>query len=205
MSDYIASFLETNNYYGIFLLMFLENIFPPIPSEFIMPLAGFMVEQGKLSFIGVAAAGTAGALCGTIPFYFLGRMIDEKRLKDLADRHGRWLTISSEDIEKAQKWFDRHGNATVLFCRLIPGVRSVISIPAGINRMNFAMFTIYTLIGSVVWTSLLTYLGFFLKSNFTKVEEYLSPVSYIIFGAVILIYLVRVIGHKSSKSKDKPT
>ena len=179
--------------------MFLENIFPPIPSEFIMPLAGFMVEQGKLSFIGVAAAGTAGALCGTIPFYFLGRMIDEKRLKDLADRHGRWLTISSEDIEKAKKWFDRHGNATVLFCRLIPGVRSVISIPAGINRMNFAMFTIYTLIGSVVWTSLLTYLGFFLKSNFTQVEEYLSPVSYIIFGAVILIYLVRVIGHKSSK------
>ena len=198
MSEYITSLLETYGYYGIALLMFLENIFPPIPSEFIMPLAGFMIEQGKFSFAAVIAAGTAGALLGTIPFYFLGRMIDEKRLKDLADRHGRWLTISSADIENAQKWFDRRGSVTVLFCRLIPGIRSVISIPAGINRMNFAAFTIYTLIGTTIWTGLLTYLGYFLKSNFAQVEEYLSPVSYLIFGILIIIYLVRVIGYKPS-------
>jgi membrane protein DedA with SNARE-associated domain len=119
-------------------------------------------------------------------------------LKTLADRHGRWLTISREDIEKAQKWFNRHGGLTVMFCRLIPGIRSVISIPAGLNRMNFAVYLLYTAVGTAIWTGLLTGLGYFLKANFERVEEYLNPVSYFIFGAILLIYLVRVFRHKSA-------
>lgn len=197
MTKYITSVLESAGYFGIVFLMFLENIFPPIPSEFIMPLAGFMVTQGKLSFVGVVAAGVIGSLLGTLPFYYLGRRMDEERLKTLADRHGRWLTVSREDIERAQKWFDRHGGLTVLFCRLIPGIRSVISIPAGINRMNFIAFMLYTAIGTAVWTGLLTYLGYFLKGNFEQVEEYLNPVSFFVLGALFLIYLVRVVRHKS--------
>jgi membrane protein DedA with SNARE-associated domain len=196
MSEYITNFLEAHGYSGIFFLMFLENIFPPIPSEFIMPLAGFMISEGKLTSGGVVLAGIAGAYLGTMPFYFLGRLVDEKRLVNLADRYGRWLTISSADIENARKWFDRHGNLTVLICRLIPGVRSVISIPAGINRMNFVAFTFYTLIGTAIWIGLLTYLGYLLKSNFERVDVYLSPVSYFVFGILILLYLVRIIRYK---------
>lgn len=197
MTKYITSILESAGYFGIVFLMFLENVFPPIPSEFIMPLAGFMVTQGRLSFVGVVAAGVVGSMLGTLPFYYLGRRMDEERLKTLADRHGRWLTVSREDIEKAQKWFDHHGGLTVLFCRLIPGVRSVISIPAGINRMNFAAFLLYSAVGTAIWTGLLTYLGYFLKANFAEVEEYLNPASYFVFGAIFLIYLVRVFRHKS--------
>lgn len=191
------SILESANYFGIAFLMFLENIFPPIPSEFIMPLAGFMVAQGKFTFIGTVAAGVLGSLLGTLPFYYVGSRMDEEKLKSLADRHGKWLTVSREDIKRAQGWFERHGGLTVLFCRLIPGIRSIISIPAGINRMNFAAFLIYTAIGTAIWTVLLTSLGYFLKSNFAEVEEYLDIVSYFVFGAVIIIYITRVIRHKT--------
>ncbi len=201
MTKYITGILDSAGYFGIVFLMFLENVFPPIPSEFIMPLAGFMVTQGKLSFVGTVAAGVAGSMLGTLPFYYLGRRMDEERLKTLADRHGRWLTVSREDIEKAQKWFDRHGGSTVLFCRLVPGVRSVISIPAGINRMNFAAFLLYSAVGTAIWTGLLTCLGYFLKANFAEVEEYLNPASYFIFGAIFLVYVVRVIRHKSPNQK----
>lgn len=192
MTNFITRVLESTGYLGIVFLMFLENIFPPIPSEFIMPLAGFMSAQGRLTFLGVVAAGVVGSMLGTLPFYYLGRKTEEESLKKLADRHGRWLTISREDVERAQRWFDRYGGLTVLFCRLIPGVRSVISVPAGINRMNMAAFLIYSGIGTALWTALLTGVGYVLKSNFDEVEEYLNPASYFIFGAILLIYLYRV-------------
>lgn len=199
MTKYITDILGSMGYFGIVLLMFLENIFPPIPSEFIMPLAGFMVTQGKFSFVGVVIAGIIGSMLGTLPFYYLGRRMDEESLKNLADRHGRWLTVSREDIERAQSWFERHGGATVLFCRLIPGVRSVISIPAGINKMNFAAFLMYSTAGTAMWTSLLTYAGYLLKSNFTDIEKYLDPASYVIFGGLLLLYIYRVIRHSGKK------
>lgn len=195
MTRYIISIIDFAGYFGIVLLMFVENIFPPIPSEFIMPLAGFLVSQGKLSFAGVVAAGAVGSILGTLPFYYLGRKADKEKLKTLTERYGRWLTVSYNDIERADNWFNRHGGKTVLFCRLIPGIRSVISIPAGVNRMNLAAFLFYTAIGTVIWTSLLTYLGYLLKSNFTEVEDYLDPVTYFVFGGLIIFYFVRVIRH----------
>lgn len=118
--------------------------------------------------------------------------MSEERLKSLADSYGRWLDISRADIEKAQKWVDRHGNTTVLLCRLIPGIRSVSLIPAGINQMNFVAFIIYTTIGTAIWAGFLTYLGYFLKSNFTQVKAYLDPVSYFVFGGIIVLHLFRV-------------
>lgn len=195
MTRYIISIIDFAGYFGIVLLMFVENIFPPIPSEFIMPLAGFLVSQEKLSFAGVVAAGAVGSILGTLPFYYLGKKADKEKLKTLTERYGRWLTVSYNDIERAGNWFNRHGGKTVLFCRLIPGIRSVISIPAGVNRMNLAAFLFYTAIGTVIWISLLTYLGYLLKSNFTEVEDYLDPVSYFVFGGLIIFYFVRVIRH----------
>lgn len=188
--------INSTGYAGIVMLMFIENVFPPIPSEFIMPLAGFMVKRGEFSLVGVIAAGAIGSVLGALPLYYLGKKIGEERLKELADKHGRWLTVSRGDIEGAKHWFDRHGGAAVLFCRLIPGVRSLISIPAGIDEMNLAAFLIYTTLGSTAWTALLAGLGYFLSSNFKQVEEYLDPISYALLGIIIVAYVVRVIRHK---------
>jgi membrane protein DedA with SNARE-associated domain len=186
-------------YPALLFLMFLENVFPPIPSELIMPLAGYMVTRGQLSFLGVLLAGTAGSVLGALPLYYAGRKLGEERLKKLADRHGRWVTVSRDEIEKAKGWFDRHGGAAVLLCRLVPGVRSLISIPAGIARMNLAAFLAYTTAGSAVWTALLAYLGYFLGGRFKKVEEYLDPISYVVLGGLVVMYGLRVIRHKGER------
>ncbi|MEX0803400.1 MAG: DedA family protein [Candidatus Binatia bacterium] len=188
--------INSLGYLGIVLLMFVENVFPPIPSEVIMPLAGFMVTQGKLSFAGIVAAGTVGSVPGALPLYYVGRLINERSLKELADRHGRWLTISGKDIERAKEWFDKHGSATVLLCRLVPAIRSLISIPAGIARMNLVLFLAYTTIGTTLWTSLLAYLGYFLGSNFARVGEYLDLISWVVVAAIVLIYIARVMKHE---------
>lgn len=191
--------IGSTGYFGIVLLMFLENVFPPIPSEYIMPLAGFMVMQDKFSLPGIIIAGTLGAVLGALPLYLMGKRLGEERLKDFAERHGRWLTLSPEDVERANHWFDKYGGTAVLLCRLVPGIRSLISIPAGINRMNMFSFLFFTTVGSAVWTSILAYAGYFLGSNFREVEEYFDPISLIVFGSIIILYLCRVF--KSGKKK----
>jgi membrane protein DedA with SNARE-associated domain len=196
MASWIIAFISSTGYWGILLLMLVENVFPPIPSELIMPLAGFMVAQDKLTFLGATLAGMAGSVIGALPFYYAGKKLGEERVKRFADRHGRWLTVSGQDIERASRWFDRHGGAAVFLCRLIPGVRSLISVPAGIARMNFVKFLFYTSIGTALWAGLLAYVGYVLGSNFTKVGEYLDPVSWIVFGAIAVLYVARVLMRK---------
>lgn len=190
--------ISSFGYAGIVFLMFIENIFPPIPSELIIPLAGFLVTKGELTFIGVVIAGTFGSVLGALPFYYLGRKIEEQRLRQWIGKYGRWLTISVDDLDGAKKWFDNYGGGTVFFCRLIPGVRSLISLPAGINQMNAVTFLLSTTLGMVLWTTILTTAGYLLSSNFDKVEEYLDPVSYFIFGAIVVIYIYRVFNQKST-------
>ena len=197
ITRYVIGIIDYAGYAGIAALMFIENVFPPIPSEFIMPLAGFMVSQGQFSFAGVVIAGTLGSVLGAIPFYQLGKKMDERKLRALTARYGRWMTVSYHDIERANRWFDRYGGATVLFCRLVPGIRSLISIPAGVNNMNFGAFLFYTAIGSSVWTLALAYVGYLLKSGFTRVEDYLDPISTFIIVALIVIYVVRVIRYRA--------
>lgn len=190
--------VSSAGYFGILLLMFIENVFPPIPSEIIMPLAGYMATQGKLSLLGIILAGMIGSVLGALPLYYAGRKIGEDRLKEFADKRGRWLTLSRNDIEKAKRWFDQYGNVAILWCRLIPGVRSFISIPAGIAGMNMIPFITYTAVGTGIWAAMLAYLGYFLASNFTKIDDYLNPVSWIVLGTIVAIYFVRVIKHKGS-------
>ena len=177
--------------------MIVENVCPPIPSEVIMPLAGFMATQGRLAWLGVILAGTLGSVLGAVPLYWLGRRIGDERLKDFADRHGRWLTVSRGDLDKAQQWFDRHGRLAVLFCRLVPGVRSLISIPAGIEGMPLAPFLLYTTIGAGLWTTLLAAAGYGLGANFRQVEAYLDPASYIVLAVIVGLYVWRVVTHQS--------
>ena len=125
-------------------------------------------------------------------------------MKEFADNHGRWLTLSRKDIERARRWFDRHGSAAMFFCRLIPGVRSLISIPAGIAGMKILPFLAYTATGTGIWAALLAYLGYFLSTEYAQVSEYLDPVSWMVFAAVGVLYFVRVIGHKG-QSKERTT
>ena len=180
--------------------MFLENVFPPIPSELIMPLAGFMAASGKLSLPGVVIAGTIGSVLGALPPYYLARRFGAERLERFADRHGRWLTLSRQDLERARRWFDRHGAAAVFFCRLIPGLRSLISLPAGIDRMNLGVFLLWTTLGAALWSGILAGLGYVLGRNFKVVEQWLDPFSWVVLGTILVLYVWRVIRHKGAKS-----
>ncbi len=196
MTRWIMNLITSTGYFGIVFLMFVENVFPPIPSEFIMPLAGFMTAEDKFSLFGVIVAGTLGSVLGALPLYYLGAKLGEERLKKFAERHGRWLTLSPAGIDRADDWFDRHGAKAVLLCRLVPGIRSFISIPAGFNRMNLASFLLFTTIGAGVWTSLLAYAGYYLGANFRQIGEYLDVATYIVFGTIIVLYLWRVFNYK---------
>jgi membrane protein DedA with SNARE-associated domain len=202
MTRWIMNLIGSTGYIGIVALMFVENVFPPIPSEYIMPLAGFLVAEGRLSLVGIILAGTLGSTLGALPLYYLGDRLGSARLKRFAAGRGRWLTLSPDDIERANRWFDRHGAAAVFFCRLIPGARSIISIPAGVNRMNMTSFLLFTTLGAAVWTSVLASAGYLLGSNFHEVEKYFDPITYIVFGAIIILYLWRVLRQKQRKEKS---
>jgi membrane protein DedA with SNARE-associated domain len=200
MLDWITNFMNSMGYAAIVLLMFLENVFPPIPSELIMPLAGFIVTRGELTFAGVVLAGTLGSVLGALPLYYAGKLFGLERLKDWADRYGRWLTVSAADLDRGKYWFDRHGGATVLLCRLIPGIRSLISIPAGIGGMHMGVFLLYTTLGTCLWSGLLAYAGYQLGANYDMVEKYVGPVSKLILAALIITYLYRVVTYKPRSS-----
>ncbi|MBC7971966.1 MAG: DedA family protein [Verrucomicrobia bacterium] len=200
MTEWITNTMTSLGYLGIGLLMFLENLFPPIPSELIMPLAGFTVAQGKMSFVPAVLAGIIGTMLGALPWYYAGKVMGEQRLRRLADRYGRWLTLSGKDIDKANHWFSRHGAKTVLFCRLIPGVRTLISLPAGINQMPIALFLVYSTVGTALWVLLLTALGYFLGNNYSLVETYLAPVSKLVLLGLLVMLVVWAVRRKKRRA-----
>ncbi len=181
--------METLGYAGVAFLMFLENVFPPIPSELIMPLAGFSAARGEMTLWGVIVAGSVGSVLGQYPLYYLGRAVGPERLHRWADRHGKWLTVSGKDIEKAREWLNRRGPIAVLLCRLVPGVRSLISIPAGMSKMSLWVFTAYSTVGILVWSALLAWLGSLLGDNYEKIEAWLGPIGtwiWVVIGAGLL-------------------
>lgn len=190
MVEWVERTMNQLGYIGVVWLMFLENVFPPIPSELVMSLAGFSTRGGEMTLIGVIIAGTIGSVLGAIPLYFLGALVGEERLVVLANKYGKWLTLSGKDIRKADDWFDTHGPKTVFLCRMVPGVRSLISIPAGLSHMNFALFLGYTTVGAAIWTAFLAILGAALGQNYDLVETYIGPLSKIIVGGLFLIAIV---------------
>ena len=196
MLDWITNIISSFGYAGIGLLMFLENVFPPIPSELIMPLAGFTVTQGKLNMQFVILAGTLGSVVGALPWYYVGKLVGERRLRDWIDKHGKWLTLSSKDIDKSKKWLNKYGKATVFFGRLVPGIRTFISVPAGLEKMPLIPFLLYSFAGSLIWTALLTYAGFLLGNNFQQVEKYIKPISGIVFASLAIFLIISFIRRK---------
>ncbi len=193
MFDFLKEFVQDSGYLGIFLLMLAENLFPPIPSEAIMPLAGFNAAEGHLTLWGVLASGTLGALAGAYFWYVVGRVFGYARLRWLVERYGFIATVTPEELDRARALFERHARKAVFFGRLIPAVRSVISIPAGVAAMPTLTFLFWTLIGTVIWTSFLTFAGYVLHSQFEYVVGWINPVSNAVAVAVVALYLYRLV------------
>jgi membrane protein DedA with SNARE-associated domain len=193
MGDWIINLIERMGYLGIALLMFLENhLFPPIPSELIMPLSGFTASRGNLNIVGVIVAGSLGSVGGALFWYYVGRWVGDDRLKRWADRHGRWITMTARDVATADRWFDRHCHWAVLIGRLIPTVRTLISIPAGIFEMGVRRFLIFSTIGTLIWSAALAGAGYALGGEYETVSRYLGPVSTGVVVLIVAVYLYRV-------------
>lgn len=199
MFEAIIGFVSQSGYLGVFLLMALENIFPPIPSEMIMPLAGFIAARGELNVVGVLITGTAGSVLGALPWYYAGKWYGAERLKSLADRHGRWLTVSAQELDRALHVFNRHGRSAVFFGRLIPAIRTLISVPAGICKMSLVPFLAYSIAGSLIWIGFLTGAGFVLEANYSAVQQYMDPVSKGVIGLIVAGYVYRLVTHRTQK------
>lgn len=193
MFDWIVNVVRTLGYPGIALLTLLENVVPPIPSELIMPLAGFIAERDGFTVLGAIAAGTGGSLAGAVGWYVVGRKVGEERVRDFFRRHGRWLAITSHEVDRGMRWFQRHGGIAVLIGRLIPGIRTFISLPAGFAGMSAAPFVLYSLAGTAAWTAALTYAGVLLGQNYDAVSDYVGPVSWVVVGGIVAWYLYKVI------------
>jgi membrane protein DedA with SNARE-associated domain len=191
--DWIASVIGRLGYVGVATLTFLENLFPPIPSELVIPLAGFVAAKGDLRLPAVIVVGSAGSLGGAILWYVIGKRVGEARLREWVGRYGKWLTLSAKDVDRAQGSFRRHGAAAVFVGRLIPGVRTFVSLPAGFVRMPFVPFLLYSAAGTAIWTAALAYAGVVLQANFTLVSDYINVATNALLVAVGLMLARRYI------------
>jgi membrane protein DedA with SNARE-associated domain len=186
--------IQTMGYPGIAFLMFIENLFPPIPSEVVMPFAGFLVNKGEMSFAGIMVAGTIGALLGACAIYYIGIKLDEDRLRRWVNRNGKYLLMSEDELDSTLETFDDNGKKMVLFGRLIPTIRSLISLPAGLKKMNIAIFLLFTLIGTTSWNLLLAGGGVYLGQNWEQILGWVDTYSYIIYailGGLLIFYVVK--------------
>ncbi|MDQ3781973.1 MAG: DedA family protein [Actinomycetota bacterium] len=184
LATWAVDVMERLGYWGLALLVALENIFPPIPSEVILPLAGFLTSDGRMSFPLALLSATIGSVAGALVLYWVGSAFGEARVRSIVRRRGRWLRLGEEDVDLADAWFDRHGGLAVMLCRVVPIVRSLISIPAGLRRMPMAKFVLYTTIGSAAWNTILVGAGWILGDNWEAVEAYVGYLQYAVIAAV---------------------
>ena len=204
MQEIIVEIMNKFGYFGIMLLIAIENIFPPIPSEVILTFGGFMTTYSDLSVVGVIIFSTIGALIGAVVLYLIGRILKKERLMILAEgKVGKTLRFKKEDIEKADDWFNKKGSKTVFFCRFIPIIRSLISIPAGINGMKMPVFMFYTLIGTLIWNTVLTVLGSVLGENWTKVADIVDVYGNITLVIIVILVIIFGIVYYNKRIKKK--
>ena len=199
MFDWIVQLIGRGGYAGIALMMFLENIFPPIPSWLVMPLAGFEASSGRFSPVLVVISGTIGSTAGAVCWYWLGRLVGLDRLRGLAVRHGKWIDVTPAKVDRAGRWFDRHGAPAVMFGRVVPIVRILISIPAGLFRLRLRRFVLFTAIGDTVWNGALTAAGYALRSRYADVADYMNPAAGIMLTLVATVYVARAFGRRKDR------
>ncbi|MEJ7776167.1 MAG: DedA family protein [Sphingomicrobium sp.] len=197
MGSWVVRLIEQSGYLGVGFLMFLETVFPPIPSEVIMPVAGVAAANGQLNLWLVILSGTAGAMLGNIFWYLAARALGLDRLKPLIDRHGRWLTVNWSAVQRAQRWFEGHGVAFVLIGRVMPTMRSLVSVPAGLLKMRFRDFVIASTLGTFAWTAVLAGAGYRLKSDFHQVDQFIAPMANAVLVVIAIGYVWRLITHRA--------
>jgi membrane protein DedA with SNARE-associated domain len=190
---WIEQIMTALGYPGIALIMLVENLFPPIPSELVMPLAGFLIADGVFTFPGAIAAGTLGSVLGAVVLYYVGMFAGEPLVRPFFRKYGKWFLLSEEDLDRSLVIFSKHGDIMVLVGRVIPLVRSLISLPAGMNRMPMLRFLVLTTIGSAVWTTLLTVAGYILGANWERVLDFISQYQRLVLGAILLGVIIFVV------------
>ena len=202
MQDLIIEIMNNFGYIGIFLLIAIENIFPPIPSEVILLFGGFMTTYTSMNVIGVIIASTLGSILGAIILYYIGKILNKERLKKIiTSKPGKILRLKPEDIDKADAWFDTKGNKTVFFCRFIPLIRSLISIPAGMSEMPMKKFLLYTTLGSLIWNTALTIAGSIVGENWTNILEIMDNYSHIAVVILAIIFIIAIIIFYTKRKK----
>lgn len=205
MEHWIIEIMEKFGYFGILLLIAVENIFPPIPSEVILTFGGFMTTKTELTPIGVIVVATVGSLIGAIVLYYIGRLLDVERLEKIIDRYGKLLRVKKEDIRRADAWFDKHGNLAVFLCRMVPLIRSLISIPAGMSGMKLVPFLFYTTLGTLIWNTLLVSLGTMLGDRWEDIVAFMdvySNVAYALIAIIAVIVIVIYLRRFRKKTND---
>ena len=203
MESWIIDLIEQYGYWGVFALIAVENIFPPIPSEVILTFSGFMTQSTQLTVTGVIIVSTIGSVTGAIILYGIGLLMDVEKLEKLIDRHGKILRLTKEDIHKADHWFDRYGTWTVLFCRIIPLIRSLISIPAGMSNMNFGLFILFTTIGTLIWNTILVNVGAAIGSNWHDIVDYMDMFSNIVYVIIAILFLLALVWYFRKRKERK--
>lgn len=200
--DWLVNIIESFGYIGVALSMFIESFFAPIPSEIILPFSGFVASNGSLNIYIVILVAIVSAYLGTLPFYFIGYLGEEK-VYSFLDKYGKYFFISKDNLEKGYTVFEKYGNIFVLLGRVVPIIRSVISFPAGVSRMNFGVFTLYTLLGTAVWSSLLATAGYFLGEKWDIVSVYINKYEKgVIVVILVLVVLYIVKGIRDIKKKE---
>lgn len=205
MQDLIITIMNQFGYLGVFLLITLENVFPPIPSEVILLFGGFMTTYTKLNIIIMIIAATLGSIFGAIILYYIGKIFNKERLKKIiSGKIGKVLRLKNSDIDKADEWFDKKGQKTVFICRFIPIVRSLISIPAGMSEMPLVKFLIYTTLGSLIWNTVLIIIGSIVGANWVSILTILDTYSNIVLVLLIVAFVVLVyLFYRSKMKKNK--
>ena len=201
MENWITGVMEQFGYAGVFVLIMLENVFPPIPSEVILTFGGFMTTASSLTKIGVIAAATAGSVAGAVILYGIGLLLDVERLEKIVDRWGRVLRLTRDDVHKADAWFDKYGPWTVFFCRLVPLIRSLISLPAGMSNMNFLLFLLLTTLGSLIWNTVLVSLGAAVGDNWERIVEYMDIYSNVAYAIIAVLGIAAIVWYINFRRK----
>jgi membrane protein DedA with SNARE-associated domain len=190
MLRWIVHLVGSLGYFGIGLLMAIENVVLPLPSEVIMPLGGFLSARGRMTLWGVVLVGTVGSVVGALPLYAVARVVGEERVTSWVRKHGKWLLLRTRDLQRAKERFARNGGKAVFFSQLLPGIRALISLPAGFAEMNVTWFIVTNFAGTLIWCAVLAYLGNLLGANYTKVHKFVGPVAWALLGALLVAGVV---------------
>ena len=203
MTDWVLHLIDAGGYWGIWFLMVLENVFPPIPSELIMGIGGIRVGQGRMEMVPLLLAGTVGTTIGNYFWYLVGAQLGVARLRPLVERYGRWATLEWCDVEALNRLFARYGQIIVFVFRFMPALRTMVSLPAGLFRMGHVRFLLWTGAGALIWNVILAYAGYALGANFKEIDKYIGPAATATVVIAVVFYLYRLITWRPSVPKQE--